>query len=85
MPGEVEYSDDEDYIRNESVISGRHTKIVDESVFEEQQVLQPSFAREHNESVKSQREAGGVEGEQLPLQSEDPPSASCSLPPGTQT
>jgi len=27
VPEEVEYSDDEDYVRKESVLSARHTKI----------------------------------------------------------
>lgn len=34
VPGEFEYSDDEDYIRNESVMSARRTKM-DGSVAEE--------------------------------------------------
>jgi hypothetical protein len=36
LPGEVEYSDDEDYIRNESVMSARHTKIAEGSIIGQQ-------------------------------------------------
>jgi hypothetical protein len=44
VPGEVEYSDDEDYIRNESVMSARHTKIGLESVAQEQKTHLPTEA-----------------------------------------
>lgn len=73
IPGEVEYSDDEDFIRNDSVLSARHTKIAEGSLVAQSNNHPVLYEKPNKQQANSENSEDEREREESPTQSLDPP------------